>query len=164
MSSSFRADVGDVLANPGSRREITVTGTLEAARDLATVEEPVAAEVLLESTPSGIVATGVVTAQVALICSRCLVPWADEVRERFTHVFSLDPTPDTFPIDGSIIDLEPALRDEVLSAVPVNAIHAPDCRGLCGTCGMNLNDGVCDCDETELSSPFAELKDLFDGP
>ncbi len=164
MSSAFRVDVGDVLARPGTRREITVAGTLEATRDLSAVEGPVVAEVSLESTPSGIVATGLVTARVALICSRCLAPWAEEIREKFTHVFSPDPTPDTFPIEGSIIDLESALRDEVLSAVPVNALHAPDCKGLCGTCGMNLNNGVCDCDETELSSPFAELKDLFDRP
>ncbi len=162
MSSAFHVEVGDLLTHPGSRRDATVTGVLEARRDMAAVDGPIRANLTLESTPSGVVATGSVAAPIALTCSRCLAPWVAEVEPSFTQVFAVDPVPDTFPIQGTTIDLEPALRDEVLAAVPVNVVHDPDCRGLCGTCGTDLNNGRCDCEESELSSPFAGLKDLFE--
>jgi uncharacterized protein len=47
--------------------------------------------------------------------------------------------------DGKTIDLDPLVREQVLLALPMHAVCRDDCKGLCGTCGQNLNEGQCDC-------------------
>ena len=41
--------------------------------------------------------------------------------------------------------MRPALREQWLLAVPAFAQCRVDCKGLCPTCGADLNAGACDC-------------------
>jgi uncharacterized protein len=54
---------------------------------------------------------------------------------------------DVFPLNqgrtGSEVDLRPALREQWLLDVPAFVLCRPDCKGLCPTCGLNLNQGEC---------------------
>ena len=43
------------------------------------------------------------------------------------------------------LDLRPALREQWLLHVPGYALCRDDCKGLCPTCGAELNAGPCDC-------------------
>ena len=43
-------------------------------------------------------------------------------------------------IDGDLIDLEPALRDAVVLALPLQPLCRDDCPGLCAECGARLAD------------------------
>ncbi len=162
MNTGFTVDVGDLVGHTGERRPIRLSGPLEAGGDMVQVIDTVSVEGELESTPTEIIAKGLVTASVRLLCSRCLIKWDEEFRPAFRAVFAAEPDPDMYRLVGTSIDLEPLVRDEVLAAVPVNAVHVDDCRGLCATCGTDLNIEACDCAESELSSPFAGLKDLFE--
>ena len=38
------------------------------------------------------------------------------------------------------IDLEPVLRDAVVTALPFQPVCRPDCEGLCADCGIRLED------------------------
>ncbi len=44
-----------------------------------------------------------------------------------------------------VIELEDLVTQAVLLALPEVPLCRPDCRGLCPTCGRNLNDGPCGC-------------------
>jgi uncharacterized protein len=48
-----------------------------------------------------------------------------------------------------------------LVAIPVHVVCRPDCRGLCVTCGKNLNEGDCDC-KTEPDPRWAALQELLE--
>ena len=53
---------------------------------------------------------------------------------------------DDFTIDGSWhLDLSEAVRQYAESALPIQAVCLPDCRGLCPGCGQNLNETTCGC-------------------
>ena len=39
-----------------------------------------------------------------------------------------------------MIDLEPAIRDAVVLALPLAPLCQPDCPGLCAVCGVRLAD------------------------
>jgi uncharacterized protein len=43
------------------------------------------------------------------------------------------------------VDLTPPLYEAVILALPVKRLCREDCRGLCPTCGANLNGEVCRC-------------------
>lgn len=83
---------------------------------------------------------------------------ARDVGER-GGTFSLDDADrDTF--DGKHIDLDPIVREQVLLAVPMNAVCREDCKGLCPSCGQNLNEGKCGCDTRQVDPRLAALKNI----
>jgi uncharacterized protein len=55
--------------------------------------------------------------------------------------------PDVFPLaeGGRVVDLRPVIREQWLLNVPSFAQCRPDCRGICATCGTDLNAGACEC-------------------
>lgn len=61
--------------------------------------------------------------------------------------------------DGDL-DLLPMLREQILVALPDRALCREDCRGLCASCGANLNVAACGCTEQEGYSKLGKLRDL----
>jgi uncharacterized protein len=61
---------------------------------------------------------------------------------------------------GNGIELEDALREQVLLAVPLKSICRDDCRGLCPHCGKNLNTEPCSCESSAQDPRWEALKDL----
>ena len=74
---------------------------------------------------------------------------------------SFDPeTADEEPYSGKTIDLAPALREQILLAVPPSPLCDEACKGLCPTCGRDLNAGDCGCEKTTLDPRWAALKSI----
>jgi uncharacterized protein len=46
---------------------------------------------------------------------------------------------------GDEIDLSPLIAEQVILALPTRPLCAEDCRGLCASCGANLNKESCSC-------------------
>ena len=42
-------------------------------------------------------------------------------------------------LNGDLLDLEPALRDAVVLALPLQPLCREDCAGLCSECGVRLD-------------------------
>jgi uncharacterized protein len=84
-------------------------------------------------------------------CRRCLAPVAVPIVADVDALFSQDPDaledPSSYPLarDALVIDLRPAVREELLLAVPRWVVCREDCRGLCPRCGTDLNAGACGC-------------------
>lgn len=94
---------------------------------------------------------GQLHATVAGECRRCLtpvkVPVAVEVGALFTSDDDARDDPDTYRLQShdTEIDLRPVVREELALAVPRFVECRADCRGLCPSCGKDLNAGPCDC-------------------
>ncbi|HYX91775.1 MAG TPA: DUF177 domain-containing protein [Myxococcaceae bacterium] len=135
---------------------------------------------------AGVLVEGRFTAEVVVPCRRCnvdvrlmlptsftlnLVPRAlaaeeegleegedDETADR-AGSFRLQDSEQEF-FDGKQIDLNPILREQLLLALPMNALCSEECKGLCGSCGQNLNEGPCACDRQPLDPRLAVLKQI----
>ncbi len=64
------------------------------------------------------------------------------------------------------IDLAPHVWEEICFAIPFKFLCKEDCKGLCPSCGNNLNKAPCDCpsiniDASSSASSFSKLADLF---
>ncbi|XXF80499.1 DUF177 domain-containing protein [Myxococcaceae bacterium GXIMD 01537] len=62
--------------------------------------------------------------------------------------------------DGKTIDLDPIVREQVLLAIPMNAVCREDCQGLCSQCGQNLNEQKCGCETKVVDPRLAPLKNI----
>lgn len=97
---------------------------------------------------------GALVGEVARECGRCLCEFNESLAAEVNVLFAddaheKDDDPDVFPLaqgrSGAEIDLRPAVREGWLLEVPVIAVCRPDCKGLCPSCGANLNQGTCMC-------------------
>lgn len=161
---AHRILVSDLLSKPGSSR--SETGTLRVDIDLTSASVHADADfvVTLRSLTDGLVARGEATTTAELECNRCLELTAKQFVVPFDQVYRDQPqdADEEMKIEqGAWIDLEPAIHDEVTLALPIVSICTEDCRGLCPTCGANLNTDPCGGHEDDTDSPFAVLKDLF---
>lgn len=74
--------------------------------------------------------------------------------------FELDEV-DAEPFDGKTIDLDPIVREQVLLALPVTVLCREDCKGLCPSCGQDLNEKDCGHSaKKEIDVRLAKLKDI----
>lgn len=158
---------------PGAQR----TFTLAERRPSAEAGEPfqVEGEVRFMRTDEGIWAGGILTARVALVCSRCLKTLESAV------TFDLDeeylPTidigtgipviletaeSDAFRLDERhVLDLGEAVRQYTLARTPMKPLCRPDCRGLCPDCGTDLNQQECGCSRQRSDPRWTALREFL---
>lgn len=134
-------------------------------------------DLVLTNAGEGILASGMVRAHVVGTCDRCLEPAefdvASEVDEYFLFNAPEEATlaDDEDEVDFSLvsadntIDLAEPTNAALLMETPFQVLCREDCKGLCPTCGANLNEGDCGCAakraaEEEERNPFARLKGL----
>jgi uncharacterized protein len=67
---------------------------------------------------------------------------------------------DEEPFDGHTLDLGPTLREQILLALPMDALCGESCKGLCPHCGQNLNEATCDCRANMADPRWAKLREL----
>ncbi|MBI3941931.1 MAG: DUF177 domain-containing protein [Chloroflexi bacterium] len=127
-------------------------------------------------TADGILVTGQLKVALEMECVRCLepvaVPVKFEVEEEFVPTIDLE-TGAALPIaDGQdealliderhMLDLGEIFRQDILLAMPTHPLCRTDCKGLCVTCGQNLNEGSCDCHEEQADPRWEALRDLLE--
>ena len=85
-------------------------------------------------------------------CWRCLGPAVLDSSARVNEFqahgragASFDEDLDSPYVDGERLDLVTWTIDAVTDALPPAILCQDDCRGLCTSCGANLNIGVCGC-------------------
>jgi uncharacterized protein len=167
-------NVSTLLREPvGSRRTIPID------------EEPVAVpaegwrssvwgELRLIRTQRGLLVRASLTSTPRLECSRCLEPYSREVELDFEEEFVVRYDPVTgAPIEGvedqdfevderNHLDLDEAVRQYELTALPLQPLCRPGCKGLCPQCGRNLNEGECGCVAAGADGRWAALAGLAD--
>lgn len=160
-----------VLDALGDSRFVTDTVPLTEVRlgdDVFTPLTPAAFTLTLTNTGSGIVADGRATATFRATCVRCLCDFDLEVTADVDGFYVQEGDDADLPdeqereyIHEERIDLEPAVVQSLVLALPFAPVHSADCKGICATCGADLNEGACDCGPDLSGSPFAKLKDLL---
>jgi uncharacterized protein len=146
-------DTRELGRRPGSMRELRFTAPAPAGLGLVDLigvpqGDELELDLRLESVMEGVLVSGTVTAALAGECGRCLEPVTDElvvdVQELYAYPESTsEDTTDEDELsrmDGDLLDLEPALRDAVVLALPLTPLCREDCQGLCATCGERLDD------------------------
>ena len=116
-------------------------------------------------TPQGLLLTGGFEGVLSVECVRCLRKFDHTVHWEMTELYafnqkSVSDSGLILPEDANI-DLAPLIRDYALTEVPISPVCKPDCKGLCPTCGQDLNKKDCGHRAPADDSPFSVLKDLL---
>jgi uncharacterized protein len=127
--------------------------------------EPLEVTATAEMLDGQIRITGELETKIELVCARCLETVMEEVNRAFDLFYrpvtkDLKPKEDRLKdddteigfFDGEGLFLADVLKEQVLLALPLKVICRSDCRGLCPSCGANLNHEECRC-ETHATDP-----------
>ena len=88
------------------------------------------------------------SAELALECDRCLTQFVREFCYSFEHILvaSTNTDDDEYVVcPNNILDLNELAVSDLLLQLPTKILCKDDCKGLCYTCGKNLNEGECSC-------------------
>ena len=119
--------------------------------------------------PSRFYFSGQFAGEATVPCRRCLTDVDVKVSEDAHFIFSSEgedsaDDPDVFPFDANApkLDMRPAVREAWLLAVPQFVLCREDCKGLCATCGIDLNTGTCEHSQVKTDSRWDSLRAVRD--
>jgi uncharacterized protein len=106
-----------------------------------------------------------------LECRRCLESVEVEVAEPLELLYAPqdeateEPEADIrpLPLEEGELDLKEAIREEVILSQSHLVLCRPDCKGLCPSCGTNLNENRCECSPVEEDPRWDTLRALKEG-
>lgn len=73
-------------------------------------------------------------------CARCLEEIQSNRLQEFDFDYEIKP-------GDEAIDLGEDLRQELILTYPTKILCTSDCKGICSSCGVNLNKEVCRCEK-----------------
>ena len=160
-------DLRKIIESPGASRSFAVTLDPEHLRDPAILEFKLPPEARGEvvNTAGLLNLRGELTAEMTCVCDRCGtafdrkkvlaldVPLAADVSD--------EASPEVFAIEGDGIDVSEIAETCFILDMEQKVLCREDCKGLCPSCGKNLNLGPCAC-RKEIDPRFAVLEQLLD--
>jgi len=116
---------------------------------------------------------GRVETVLSLNCARCLAEFQTEIDSSFTIFYiraaglpldedvelaEEDMISATYQVDE--IDFTTEIAEQILLAIPLKPLCSDYCRGLCPSCGAELNVTECACGRNDVSLKFNALKNI----
>ena len=133
-----------------------------------TLAEPLDVDLTAREVGEGVFVRGRLRTTVRLPCRRCLSSVEQPVDDTVDLLYmTLDAEDEEaegevypLPARGDELDLRDAVREQLLLRAPEFALCREECRGICATCGVDLNAGDCDCVPEQAPSPWDALKNV----
>ncbi len=136
---------------------------IEGYPDVLEFLEPVNVKGTLMNANGVIILDAKAVTEVLMLCSRCLSPVKVKLdfklNEKFSNTNNFEEDVEVFFDD--LINIDDILNREIILNLPMKVVCREDCKGLCPTCGKNLNDGSCNCKESYINPKFKDLRALF---
>jgi uncharacterized protein len=136
-------------------------------------DKAVRGQLMINKSDKAVWIKGRIEAEMVLQCSRCLedfrfpldsncdvtlFPFEDEAFPQEEEL-NVEDLRSSYYHEGEI-DLSAIVREEILLDIPYKPLCRPSCKGLCPTCGEDLNRGSCSCKDEVFDERFAPLKGL----
>jgi uncharacterized protein len=173
----MKLDLTEITSNVGKhhRYEVNEPG-LEGEDPGVKCTAPIVGSMEFRNTGTHLVIRGELSTKAELDCSRCMGSVEIPVQLKLDDEFEIVDLQATLAgeeeeeealleeeplLENGVFDLSEFIRQSILVSLPIKPLCDEACKGLCPTCGTNLNEGPCDCPVTIEASPFAALKELI---
>lgn len=109
--------------------------------------------------------TGCLEGRLRTSCYRCLEPVEEDFTYDFDEVVYAPGKEDDYDLivepEGEAFEMDDFVVNVFHLKLPQSFLCDEDCKGLCPTCGTNLNTSQCNCTDEKIDERFAMLKNLF---
>lgn len=97
-------------------------------------------------------------AVVSTKCARCLKPLQLPVKMDVEEVVGEEGV----DLEGTILNVDNIVKNNIVVELPIRFLCKEDCKGICSSCGADLNITECNCKHEHFDERFAVLKKLLD--
>ena len=157
----------DFIIKNGRKKPVNLSLNLEPLNfegEVIDIFEPVKVEGEVYSQEGVVILNASIKTELKMHCSRCLdtfiYPIDIDIEERFTNNNELENEEVIF-VEGDSLDIPLIVENSIISTLPIKRLCKEECKGLCTTCGKNMNIEKCNCDDYEVDIRLAKLKELF---
>ncbi|HEX9062988.1 MAG TPA: DUF177 domain-containing protein [Clostridia bacterium] len=100
-------------------------------------------------------------------CSRCLksiqADLSINIKESFVNSGKAsDSDEEAYTYTGNLVSIDKALKDNIVLNLPAKQLCSENCKGLCQSCGCDLNENDCNCSTDVVNPKMEVLKGFFD--
>ena len=113
--------------------------TMDMDRDDIHLREPFEVTASVTVAQRELIVDADISAPLQMACARCLAEFPFTMRLDAVFTYRVKPT--------DIVDITDDVRQEIILAYPMIPVCKPDCKGLCRSCGRNLNLDTCRCEQ-----------------
>ena len=129
------------------------------------VREPVQVSGTVRNMADALVLEGAAETTLDLVCDRCLKSFRQAMRvpveTLLAETLEDEENDEILLLDNGEVDLDEVFTTALVLAMDSKHVCSEDCKGLCATCGADLNEGPCGC-KPEIDPRFAALAQLLD--
>ena len=118
-----------------SERATYDPAALDMERDDVHLVQPFTVDAFITKADEELVVDADIRRPVHLSCARCLEEFDVVVTAKSLFTYKVHPT--------EVVDITEDVRQEIILAYPMVPVCRPGCKGLCASCGQNLNAGTC---------------------
>lgn len=145
----MKLDVKNLVSAPFGQNESFNVGFESVEIDENVLAERVKGNLSLTHLEDEILVVFDGSVKLKLVCDRCLGDFTSEKNIKFSQEYLINQKADgeeklTIGKDFKIDITEP-LRQEIIAELPVKKLCQKDCKGICASCGVNLNTEKCKC-------------------
>jgi uncharacterized protein len=109
--------------------------TMDMDRVDVQLREPLEVDAFIVKAERELVVNAAIRARLHLVCARCLEEFTQTLATDAVFSYNVQPT--------DIVDITDDVRQEIILAYPMIPVCQRTCKGLCSTCGQNLNLSAC---------------------
>lgn len=165
---SLVVQLKELIRKPGTMKEVVLEHTPSEAIGTEVMAIPTGTTLEIparfESVHEGILATATFTSEIKGVCSRCLDEVSSELDIEIQELFLYSPEEeDDFVVEQDRVDLEQALIDSVVPALPIKPLCKEDCLGLCSRCGFRMEEDPEHSHEDPIDPRFSALEGFGEG-
>lgn len=132
-------------------------------------ERPFAHPIVIHGTvrnmAGALVLEGSADTTLELVCDRCLKPFRQELRlpvsTLLAETLEDEENDEIVLLEDGAVDLDEVFTTALVLSMDSKHVCSEDCKGLCATCGADLNQGPCGC-RKEIDPRLAALAQLLD--
>ena len=150
-TAALVVDIVDLPHRIGATKDVCVEAGAPAGLGTAVIGVPEGSSLVVDarltSLEDGVLARGRADVHVHGGCVRCLRDLDEERTVTFDELYYLpeaaraaEDGEDVLLVGEDSLDLEPALRDALVPALPFRPLCRPDCAGLCPECGRRVDN------------------------
>ncbi len=169
----MRIELSNLDDDRGSLAHVYQAVELDLADERVKITQPISVDGRVKQSVSGVQIEGHLKTQIAVECDRCLKPVLFPVNTNFSIEYiseqdykesaAAELTEKEMSLsvfDGETIDVDDIVREQIMLAVPARLLCGNDCKGICPTCGVDLNVHVCECSTSEIDPRWEALRKL----
>ncbi len=167
-------EIEDLKPEPLHVHHSYAAGELPFEYQDAVIDEPVTTDFLLTHKEQDLRIGGTLQTGVRFACSRCLKQASCHVSASFDLVYVPQPKPvrpgeeialsyadmEVGFYDGIRFDVDTMIVEQITLSLPMRFVCAEDCKGLCQSCGADLNQGPCSCKHDEGDARLSVLMEF----